>query len=838
MAELEDKERFANLLTLGIQELKENPDYKTQRKKREALPSGQFTSESYIDKIANQLGVSPNTVKSWMGQMGSKYIPSRIEDGKLFGILWVILENTEMDADWFVSLLRTTSIPVIDPPIPAWVSSCLSKAKLLREEQFRSLTEVEIQTVVSARFANTAPLVRPAVKHNLPTRWTESFIGRKLELEAIIQWLSSPLPVCLISGWGGMGKTTIALEAAYACVGEGQGTAAELPWPAVAGLVWISADLKRLSYGDFLDTIAYQLGEVELLNKSLNEKWFVVRDALSSYSPDHPILLVIDSIDTADSGISEYVTQLPQGVKVLLTARENHMQMKALAGKDVFSIPLQGLQPDEGLDYLEQEAGNRIRLLHDSRKKEALMRLLSETLEVRQQLIDIAAGNPKALALSLAQLAEDDLPIRQLIREIGQAGYSLSGLFEYLFGRTWERCSEEARSLWMVLGFFGKPASDKSWGAAAGLDGRRFFQAVEQLRAYALVETERIHGQLHYRAHQTVVAYGEQYLLENSASEEEARRRWSLHYLEYLDTHLKREEPDLPYWNFLLGRDLEPVKREWPNMVKLLEWADANNQGELLIELMLRLSHFLSRVNLPLRIDYGLKASRFALAAGKEALCALFLIDTAGWALMEIGFWDEALRRIEEGLQVVKHAAADDPRIQDVIILGAASKAKVYLKTGRPEAAAEALDISSGKPCSPLIKHRVLLVQGDMFLQKKEWNQAIACYEQANEVSSTYGKEKTIEAYFHLGIAYVQSGAFAKAQGAFERLLYDTAGANQIELIYYQYGMGQLLYHQGRHEEALQLIHNALSIIDSWERTIGVREDIEHFYRCMSKHSG
>jgi len=837
VAELEDKERFAERLALGITALKQHPDYKTKRKKRETLPSGQFSSESYIDKIANQLGISSNTVKSWMGQMGVKYIPSRIEDGKLFGIVWIIVEKSGMDNGWFTGLLRTTSIPVIDPPLPIWVASCLSKAKLLRNDEFGAPSDQEIDSVIARLFDGISPPRKPAVLHNLPTRWSDSFVGRKHELADIMQWLTLPSPVCLISGWGGMGKTTIALESAYACAGEPRGEAAseDMEWPPVACVIWISADLKRLSFGDFLDTIAYQLGRAELLDKSLNEKWFVVRNALSSYSDKLPVLLVIDSIDTAEYEISEFIANLPQGVKALLTARENQQQIEALAGKEIYTIQLGGLLHTEALEYMASEVQHHIRLSKWPERKDQLERLLTDPAEVRLQLIDATAGNPKAIALSIAHMAEDDIPVGQLIADLGNAGHSLTALFEYLFGRTWDRCSEDARRLWQVLCFFGRPASEESWGAAAGLDGRRFFLAVEQLRGRALIETERADGHLHYRAHRTVLAWGEQYLSENKSFESEARQRWSRYYLNYLDTHLKRDKPEAPYWNYLLGRDLERIKREWPNISKLMEWASAEEHAEFLIQFMMRISHFLSRVNLPMRIAYGLKAASAASSLNNGKLNALFLIDTVGWALIEIGLLDEGMRRIEAGNQILESLDPLDPEVQDLKMLALAFKAKIHLKTGQLEKAAEIIEETRDAYCSPLIKHRIWLIQGDLYLLNGKFSDAILCYEQANEISKSYGGEKTIEAYFNLGIAYVQCGEYAKAEAAFDQLLYSKPQANQIELIYYQYGMAQLLHRKGNHAEALRLTQQALAIIDSWERTIWLREEVERFHESVSR---
>lgn len=61
--------------------------------------------------------------------MGANYIPGRMDDGKLFGMIWIIIEKTDMGPEWLTGLLETTTIPVIKPALPAWTASCLKKSK-------------------------------------------------------------------------------------------------------------------------------------------------------------------------------------------------------------------------------------------------------------------------------------------------------------------------------------------------------------------------------------------------------------------------------------------------------------------------------------------------------------------------------------------------------------------------------------------------------------------------------------------------------------------------------------------------------------------------------------
>jgi LuxR family transcriptional regulator, glucitol operon activator len=837
MAELEDQKNFAELLSYGVKSLKLHPDYKIQRRKNETNPSGQ----SYLDKLAYRLGVSSNTIKSWIGQMGTKYIPGRIDDGKLFGILWIILEKTNMNIQWFTKLLETTTIPVIKPALPVWVTSCLKKAKTLRnDESFGAPLDEEIEKVVKRLFQDiqdrdTNTYQEQPLTHNLPTRWTGNFIGRRFDLEAIRQWLLSPSPVCLITGWAGMGKTTIALEAAYACAGDPYGDTVRvgLDWPQFKCIIWVSADWKGLSFSDFLNTIAYQLGRVEQIDKSINEKRFVVRNALAHYSRNEPVLLIVDSIDTAESEVHEFITNLPQGVKVLLTSRENLNVRDRDAFREMVITQLKGLEKEEALDFLSYEIHRSLQTCNSPMKREKIEQLLTISPEIKQQLILATAGNPKAMALSIAYISDDDIPAQQLIHELGKTGYSLLELFDFLFGRTWKRIDESTQRLWQVLCFFSKPPDDESWAAAAGLDVRTFHYAVEQMRTYALIQPERIEGNVYYFGHQTVVAYGEQHMSENQDFEREARIRWGHYYIQYLDTHLKREQPNSVYWSYLLGRDLEKVKKEWPNILKVLEWSSQANKKELLIELITRISHLLSRINLPLRIEYGRKAADYANQLERKTLEALFRIDTLGWALIEVNDLEGALQQIEAGLQILEHLNSDLTDVSDLKVWGLALKSRLFLKANKREKAKAILEKLKNVQTTPIIQHRVLLVRGDLYLLHSNFEEAIQLYEAANEISSIYGGEKTIEAYFHLGVAYLNCDEFDKAKAAFDHILYDKNKANQIELIYYHYGMAQLLSRKGDYTKALKSNLKAINLIDSWEPTISIRKEVEQLNKLI-----
>ncbi|USP96099.1 hypothetical protein MKF32_03220 [Bacillus vallismortis] len=209
------------------------------------------------------------------------------------------------------------------------------------------------------------------------------------------------------------------------------------------------------------------------------------------------------------------------------------------------------------------------------------------------------------------------------------------------------------------------------------------------------------------------------------------------------------------------------MKQEWPNILKVIKWASETDQKEILIVLITRISHFLSRINLPLRIGYGRKAVDAAHQVGQHTREAFFRIDTAGWALMEVNDLDGALQQIEAGLKILEQSDAQDAH--DLKVWGHALKARLFLKAAQQEKAETILNKIEDQPISPTIQHRVLLVRGDLSFARGHDEEAIQLYEAANVISSTYGGEKTIEAYFNLGVAYVKCGRFEKRKKPLSR---------------------------------------------------------------------
>lgn len=851
MAEIEDRTTFAELLYEGVMSLKLHPEFKTKRRKRSDPLPANHTSESYIDKISNVIGISSNTLKSWIGQMGKKYIPSRIDDNKLFSIFWVVIKYTDKDIHWFQNIMKTTSIPVIDPPTPSWFRACIAKSKLLlADSTFGVPPAEEIEQVIKAKFpahSDTAQSIAestiagataeranlaPNIVHNMPNRSVSQFFGRQMHAQLINNWLQTNSSICLISGLGGMGKSTLALEIGNACA-RLPNSLAVTDWPNFSNIIWVSAELRKLSFNFFLDVIANQLGQVELLEHSLNEKQFIVMNALFSASQSGKILIIVDNIEQDNADILSFLLQLPANIKIILTSRDHEKTLFQTHTSNLFSMVLGGFEEAEALSYFKHTIEVQQALALSSEKRDSLTRISQSPLHRIKQLIQVTAGNPKAMELVIAYIADNQIDVERFIEEITKSSYSLNEIFDYIFGHTWKNSSEPVKKLWMVMHFFQTPPDESVWSAAAGIDLRSFHQAVNELRAHALIQTVREGANTYYTAHQIVIAYGEQQTFEYPDFLDHAKQRLAEYYLDYLDQRLRNDAIDHDYWSYLPNLQIPEVKNEWPNIHYVLQWTEQQQKHDMFIQFILRLSHFLSRINIPLRIELAMKAANIAHMKGLWQYEAIFRIDAVSWACLEVGKLDVANKHIQLAIQLldqVKPTISDKDRDEycNLRALAYHTMARYYIAKQDLRKASELVTEALAIPVSPIILHRTLLIKGIQLIMEHNYTEALQTLKEAHDVSMSYEGELSIEAYYFLGLAYLHCNEYEQAERSFHNILFNRNNTHQLELIYHKFGMAQLRAKEQQTQSAVQLLNEALSLIDSWEQGIRIRHDIVH----------
>ncbi|MFD8501229.1 NB-ARC domain-containing protein [Streptomyces sp. NPDC059687] len=199
-------------------------------------------------------------------------------------------------------------------------------------------------------------------RHNLPIPDFDEtgFIGRKSVVRSLIKTLRGPYPVISLVGDGGIGKTSLALKAAYEIL-----DAPDNPFDAV---VWTTARNALLTAGEIMriqGAVKDSLGMLRLAAEELAGR-SAAEDPMAEvleYMHHFKVLLILDNLETVlDAKLREFLKELPNGSKVLITSRigigalENPIRVEPLEKGEAVNLlhslakirnvkSLQGLSP-------------------------------------------------------------------------------------------------------------------------------------------------------------------------------------------------------------------------------------------------------------------------------------------------------------------------------------------------------------------------------------------------------------------------------------------------------------------------------------------------------------
>lgn len=358
--------------------------------------------------------------------------------------------------------------------------------------------------------------------HNLPPRFCERLIGRDAELDDIKHRLSlrSRDGVIAIEGIRGVGKTALALEAAWRCVGEDSGRLREQE--GFEAVIWASArreqltqngivpDMPTLSNLDDLFVAMDRVLNLQVLARaSRKERWKTARRALEN---TRRVLLVVDNVDdVSDPDLMVFLGELPQGHKGIVTLRF-HEDMPD-------PIELAPLDQHSARELVRSEFDAHARGLDGA------------------QLESISAathGLPLAARLVVG-LSETIGPDPALVRLRDQHG----DLTRYVFGDLVDSLQANdtlAYHALLACAFFdeGAPISIDALAATMAMDGTNCRRALAHLRRLNLLSGGEGGA---YRMLPIIHDYVEQRISSHGEWEKGARRRW-LSFYEHLAARL------------------------------------------------------------------------------------------------------------------------------------------------------------------------------------------------------------------------------------------------------------------------------------------------------------
>lgn len=185
------------------------------------------------------------------------------------------------------------------------------------------------------------PLDQPL--HNLPIPDFDEtgFFGRGRELQRIKKAVLGPWPVVSILGDGGIGKTAIALKAAYDLLDDSASNFDAVVWVTAKATTLTSGEIQNIS-GSIQDSLgmfaaaAKELGAAGSTSDPIDE--------VLEYLSEFRILLILDNLETVtDQRLRDFLLDMPNGSKVLITSRiglgmENPVKLEPLSSHESKSL--------------------------------------------------------------------------------------------------------------------------------------------------------------------------------------------------------------------------------------------------------------------------------------------------------------------------------------------------------------------------------------------------------------------------------------------------------------------------------------------------------------------
>jgi predicted ATPase/DNA-binding SARP family transcriptional activator len=400
----------------------------------------------------------------------------------------------------------------------------------------------------------------------LPAQLTP-FIGRERELAEVGRLITDPTCRCItLVGPGGIGKTRLALQAAFAHRGEFEQGAAFVPLVSVD-----SAD-------PVVPTIAEALGlsfygpaspRFQLLNYLRDKQLLLVLDNVEQ-------LLMEDPRQANAPGLFIEILQQAGEVKLLLTSREP----LNVQGEWVFEVEGLQIPGDDGLAALESSSAVAL-FLQQAQRARVGFALPAEDRSALVRLCRLVGGTPLALELAATWVRTLALPeiVQEIERNLDFLGASLRDLPERhrsmraVFDQTWKLLSADEQTVLLRLSAFQGGFRREAAEAVAGA-------ALSVLSTLVTKSLVRRSGSGRYDLHELI----RQYAVERFAERPEEQAATRARHGSYTLTFFARADGRLR--SSAQRETLAELTAEMDNFRTAWDWAVAHGEFALIEQTM------------------------------------------------------------------------------------------------------------------------------------------------------------------------------------------------------------------------------------------------------------
>ena len=665
-------------------------------------------------------------------------------------------------------------------------------------------------------------VLAPKIPNNLPRR--QAFFGRAKEMDTVMRALSPGDRTwgVLVDGIGGIGKSAIAIEAAYRLQEANSFDAfvfvtAKQNILDPSGIKELNPPARTLD--EFLNETARVLGQAGIAKLTGDEKRRALIDVLRSMRT----LLIYDNLETLSKeeqeGIADFLRELPQGCKAIITSRRR-------GGEGGVWLRVEKLDWDAALGIIK----NQLSL------DEGLASKLNRVGKVRwQELFDETNGSPLALVHMLGLMR-----VRTALTFDGALemlrGNRDEDLQKFIFQEARKELTENDKAALSALSFFVSSATFEAWMQVVNISRNALETTIDRLSALSLVDV--LAGEERYALHPLTRAFVRDELLAEANIAHEIGMRFAKYWVDYAKRY--------GGWETESYKTYARLETEWINLdaVSNWLWMTANIQEESvenkdaaqkLGELVRDLQQFLT--------FYGSRDERVHLfIRGYEIAHATQNLPWAGWRAYDLAmihiehgqiedaaFWvDRCVKAWED--KGSRYEQAEGKRIQGLFAYQREeySESSQYLQ--------ESLSIyrNLGLDAEASI---VLGDLGDIARISEDYNAAKGYYEEALDLAKKAGdKLRQAAIYSRLGELAFHMKQLVDERNLFEKELTLALEVGRQDFVAQaQYRLAHVEEAEGHADLALPLAQDALKIYQRLQapEALDVRQLVERLEKKM-----
>lgn len=642
----------------------------------------------------------------------------------------------------------------------------------------------------------------PTIPNNLPRR--SAFFGRASEMDQVIRALSPTDRTwgILVDGIGGIGKTSLAIEAAY----RAQDT------DMFDVFIFVTAKQNILAPGgirkqtpaartldEFLNETARGLGHANISKLVGNKK----RQALLDVLRMKRTLLIYDNLETLSKEeqetVADFLRELPLGSKAIITSRRR-------GGEGSVWLRLGRLEWDAARGIIENE------LVRDM----GLADKMKNYKQRWQELYDEANGSPLALVHILGLLRVRAALSFEGALKMLRGAHRKDDLVKFVYQEARKDLTPNDKLALSALSYFAPFAMFDSWMRVVGLSRNALETTIDRLSALSLVDVRP--GEEKYSIHPLTRVYIQDDLLTDKKLADKLEMAFVTYWAIFVSQHSENKNESFDSY-YLLEVEWQNIKTALHRLLKRIKLRRKRSTIEeetayLYLRMGIALEDFL--------LLGGRWDERQELGSnGYTISVALDNLDVAGWCAYYTAWVDGTYGRnlpnkaktwIEKCVKM--WAKSDDENLvrEAIRLLGLNAiqfkrykLAERYLK--------KALSLSR-KARDKYDVMNILNDLGKLSFEQDKINEAKKYYQQAlviaKKIKSKEGKAFTSA---NLGEVAIKQKQMTDASKTFRSALPLAQKVGRIDLIArIKYGLACVWESKGRDEKAISLAKESLLI--------------------------